>query len=309
LPDLPTGDVFLLPMNIIEVPAGESQRAARSFITIGEYRAIEPGDRRSRGLVALDTRSAIEARAHRVYTNAARKFTPLLDTFFDEQKARVTSKAKRSTDASYWPDVPIDAVLDKRGVDDLVAMDWSFEDAELDKIIRQLWDLMGETATDQTNDLINTDLQWDIANPWVREVLGDVGTRVTDINETTRQAIAQVVNDSLAEGVSIPQLSERLEGLYDETYAGRSTTIARTESQVAYNMAQVRGYNESGLINEAELLDNPAHTEDPGSDGLTCAQRNGLIVPLDEVQLHIAAEHPNGSLAVAPVLATPLGSV
>jgi hypothetical protein len=58
-----------------------------------------------------------------------------------------------------------------------------------------------------------------------------------------------------------------------------------------------------------ELLDNPEHDTDPGSDGLTCALRNGLIVPLAQVQTHIEAEHPNGTLAVAPVLVQPLGII
>ena len=52
----------------------------------------------------------------------------------------------------------------------------------------------------------------------------------------------------------------------------------------------------------------PDHDEDYGaSDGLSCAERNGLIVPLGAVDIHIAAEHPNGTLAIAPVLTTALG--
>jgi hypothetical protein len=216
-------------------------------------------------------------------------------TFFDGQRDRVIGHAQRST----------------RAIADLTAIDWPAEDEALDAIIRQLWDLMGDTATEQTNELLglSTELQWTISNPWVREVLGEVATRVTDINDTTRDAIRVVVGDALNAGTNIPDLSKQLEDLFDITYSGRAETIARTESQVAYNTAQVRGYRESGLVNEAELLDNPEHDEDPGSDGLTCAERNGLIVSLDDIPRHIAAEHPRGSLAVAPVLATPLGQV
>jgi hypothetical protein len=57
-----------------------------------------------------------------------------------------------------------------------------------------------------------------------------------------------------------------------------------------------------------ELVDNPGCDIDPGSDGLTCAQSNGLIVPLGQAQTHISAAHPNGTLAVAPVLVQPLGA-
>jgi hypothetical protein len=109
------------------------------------------------------------------------------------------------------------------------------------------------------------------------------------------------------DGVSMPELSGRLTGLFEETYAGRSSTIARTESQVAYNQASTLAYAESGVVEQAELLDNPDHDEDYGAaDGLSCAERNGLIVDLADVDLHVMAEHPNGTLAVAPYLA-PIG--
>jgi hypothetical protein len=199
-----------------------------------------------------------------------------------------------------------------RAIADLTQIDWTAEDDELDKLIRQLWNLMGDHATDQTNELLglSNELVWDVANPWVREVLGDVATRVTNINETTRNDIATVVNDALAEGTSIPDLSAKLSDLFDITYNGRAETVARTESQVAYNLAQITGYRESGLISEVELLDNAEHGDYAGDgDGLTCAQRAGMIVPLQDAMQHSLGTHPNCQLAMAPVLATPLGEV
>jgi hypothetical protein len=86
-------------------------------------------------------------------------------------------------------------------------------------------------------------------------------------------------------------------------------TVASTESQVAYNRANVLGYAESGQIAYVELFDNPNHGDYAGDgDGLTCAQRDGMIVPLEEAQTHIEGTHPNCILAVAPVLTSPLGS-
>jgi hypothetical protein len=85
-------------------------------------------------------------------------------------------------------------------------------------------------------------------------------------------------------------------------------TASRSESHVAFNRANVLGYEESGQISYVELLDKPEHDTDPGGDGLTCAQRNGLIIPLGQAQTHIEAEHINGSLAVAPVLVQSTGA-
>jgi hypothetical protein len=68
------------------------------------------------------------------------------------------------------------------------------------------------------------------------------------------------------------------------------------------------GYEESGQTAHVELLDNPQHDTDPRSHELTCGQRNGLIVSLGQAQTHIAAEHPNGTFAGAPVLSKALGA-
>ena len=300
LPDDPGGDIYLRAFNIIEVPAGKKAVARSATVTVREIepKAIAAETRQARGLVSLETRNRIETRAHRVYTQAALSYGPKVQAFLDGQKARVL--AVLGERSASWPLESRDAISE------LLALDWGQEDAELDKLIRQLWNLMGETATTEAVKVLGLAddvVRWDIANPWVREVLDVVGVRVTEINATTRQGIAQVVGDALNEGVTIKDLSNRLEGLYDETYRGRSETIARTESQVAYNTASVRGYEESGVVSEVELLDNPKHDTDPGSDGLTCAGRNGLIVELAKANTHIEAEHQNGSMAIAPVVA------
>ena len=81
-------------------------------------------------------------------------------------------------------------------------------------------------------------------------------------------------------------------------------TIARTESMYSYGHASVLSYRETGLVEQVELMDNPAHDSDPSPiDGLTCAERHGLIVPIDRAGVHLEAEHPNGSLTILPVLA------
>jgi hypothetical protein len=52
----------------------------------------------------------------------------------------------------------------------------------------------------------------------------------------------------------------------------------------------------------------PGARTDSSSDGQTCAQRNGLIVPLGQAQTHIEAKHSIGTLAVTSVQAQPLGA-
>ena len=106
----------------------------------------------------------------------------------------------------------------------------------------------------------------------------------------------------------MPELADRLRGLFAETYRGRATVVARTESQTAYNLASRDAYEESGVVAAAELLDNPAHGGYGGDgDGLTCQERDGLVVELGQTERHVLGTHPNCVLAVAPVLVRPLG--
>jgi hypothetical protein len=146
-----------------------------------------------------------------------------------------------------------------------------------------------------------------VQNPRLAQFIERLAERVVGINATTKADISRIVTEGLLDGVTMPELAGRLDGLFEQTYAGRSSTIARTESQVAYNQASTLAYAESGVVSQAELLDNPDHDDDYGAlDGLSCAERNGLIVDLADVDMHVMSEHPNGTLAVAPYLA-PVG--
>jgi HK97 family phage portal protein len=306
LPVEPGDDIYLIPFNKVEVPAGEASvrvtaeqaerlapaidnlllLAARNYdvllssspVSTPVHSLSDPDtERRDRGLVPLEMRGRIESRAVAHYNNTARLFSPKIMLFFRSQGRRVVEQL---IDEAFWLN----------------------EDDELDQVLRQLWNAMGTSATADVSAMLGVDdLVWDIANPWVQDVQSLLATRVKDINETTSDDIRRIVTQSLDEGVSMPDLADRLRGQFEETYRGRSETIARTESQVAYNEASAKGYGETG-VSEIELMDNPNHTTDPGSDGLTCAQRNGLIVPLSDASKHIAAEHPNGTLAIAPVI-------
>jgi hypothetical protein len=140
--------------------------------------------------------------------------------------------------------------------------------------------------------------------------MDELGKRIVDISETTRQDVIKVITVGQADGLNLQQIADNLTGMFEETYKGRSMTVARTETMLSYSKASVLGYQESGVVDSVELVDNPDHDEDYGaSDGLTCAQRDGLVADLADVDKHIEAEHPNGSLAVIPLLSKPLGEV
>ena len=191
---------------------------------------------------------------------------------------------------------------------DLEAIDWQYEEDELRRVLNEFYMRNGAAAFEATAGLIGTETVWQISNPNIRRLMDELGQRIVGINDTTRQMVQQTVTDGLLAGKPVVQIADELGAYIEATYRDRALVISRTESMVAYAKASVLSYQESGVVAEVELMDNPAHTTDPGSDGLTCAQRDGLIVPLASAGFHIAAEHPNGSLVCIGVLSTPLGA-
>jgi HK97 family phage portal protein len=277
-------DVFMRSIASMDLPAAI---APKRGVRMTEQRAA---------LTSPEVRKRLGAINRTAYLRVAEKFEPQIQTFFDEQGERVKATLGiRSQNGT-----------ERRDVAELV--NWDEEDRLLGELLRSLYQANGQVAFQLAGQSLGDDsIVWTVNNPRLANFIDRLAERVVGINATTKADISRIVTESLLDGVSMPELSGRLTGLFEETYAGRSSTIARTESQVAYNQASTLAYAESGVVEQAELLDNPDHDEDYGAaDGLSCAERNGLIVDLADVDLHVMAEHPNGTLAVAPYLA-PIG--
>lgn len=114
--------------------------------------------------------------------------------------------------------------------------------------------------------------------------------RARGIDATTRQAVAEVITNGVAEGVGPGELGRRIR---DATTFGdaRAETIARTETAVAQNAAALRTYTDFGVA-EVQALD--------GDDDAECAARNGKVFPLHEAEG--ISDHPNGTLDWIPVV-------
>jgi HK97 family phage portal protein len=217
--------------------------------------------------------------------------------FWREQGKRVTASIPKSTD-------DLDTKADP--------INWREEQ----KLLAELMDKFYATAGDKAYAMVTgvtgaEGLTFDLANRNVQRLLTELGKRIVGISETTRLDVSKTVATGLTEGLSPPQIADTLTTMFEQTYKNRAATVARTESMVAYNTASTMGYRESGVVDRIEMVDNADHPEDYGaSDGLTCAQRDGMVVDLSDVDRHIEAEHPNGSLALIPILSGPaLGEV
>lgn len=142
----------------------------------------------------------------------------------------------------------------------------------------------------------------------VERTLTRGGTRITGINNRTRDAVLRVVREtnanSIANGLSPADAGDDLEaaitsagmdgsggiGLWDEY---RAEMIARTEMTASYNDAALGTYGDLGV----EMVEAIDGDEDP-----ECAARDGQSFTLDEADQEAADEHPNGTLDFVPIL-------
>lgn len=201
----------------------------------------------------------------------------------------------------------VSAALSKRFAE---AVNWANEDDLLLRIFSQWWDDASELARQNASSLLGLDIDWNVVNPYIADVQGVLGDRIAGINLTTRIDIEDRLTELMGKGTTPQEMADSIAGLFDETYKNRSMTIARTESMVGYAEASAMAYEASGVVQRVQIMDNATHTESyPGAeDGLTCAQRDGLVVPLSRGTYHIRSDHPNGSASMMPIVA-PLGEV
>jgi hypothetical protein len=316
---LPAGDDYYL-RNLAQSPVAATDplgEPAAAALPEGEGLAALPlGDGYARQGPTSDSYMARYARTTRdreLILRVAARSRKSINTFLVDQLERILPvifdqlgtmplELRERIAEGYIRGSALQDTIDQYGLE---SVDWDAESALLNEVLTKLRLLAGKTAIQsvKSNHGLTVGIDWSLANPDVRVILGRLGTRVVDITETTRQFINEAVISGLEEGLRPEQIADQLRTKVEQTYANRSYVIARTESMIAYGEASVHGYRKSGVVDRAQIFDNPTHTDDYGaSDGLTCASRDGIIVPLDDGMNHIYADHPNGSATIAPVL-------
>ena len=128
----------------------------------------------------------------------------------------------------------------------------------------------------------------DTVEAYVRE---RTGLRIVGINETTRDAISDLIAEGFKQGLGPNEVADSIEAAtqFDEA---RAETIARTESAYALNEAQVSSYREFG-IGSVEVIDGDMDTP--------CSDANGATWTLDQAQADPLA-HPQCRRDFIPLL-------
>jgi HK97 family phage portal protein len=298
LPAISGGDVRILSMADIEVPATVQQGQRSNGHTSVEWREVPPLPLVSGAMYRLpaEQRATIAQTAKSHIQRLGERAAPLLRHFWALQGQRVLDGLGLRGDE---PAIEVRAVAE---------LDWAEENRELAQVLGRIYATSGEAAFAATSSFLGVDVAWDLANVNVQRMLGELAQRVTGINETTRTELQHLIADQLDQGVTLPQLATAIQDQFDGYGDARAMTTSRTETQLSYNMASALGYKESGLVSRVEMLDNPNHGDYSGdADGYTCAQRNGMIIPVENVSIHAQGTHPNCVLSIAPLLDSALG--
>jgi len=183
------------------------------------------------------------------------------------------------------------------------AIDWAAEEAELDRILTKLYQLAGDTAYGAINEQLGVDLDFDLANPNLDQARELLAQRVTEVTDETRSVIQDVITRAGQDGKTTDEIAADLEQTFNGWTGSRAQTIARTESMASFGYASAAGYRESGVVDRIQMFDNEEHDTDPlPPTNTTCADRAGLVAPLEMAEDYIQSAHPNCQLAIAPVL-------
>jgi hypothetical protein len=128
----------------------------------------------------------------------------------------------------------------------------------------------------------------------------EIAQRISKINETTRERIANIVRQSLEKGSTVPETTQILRDKMPELNANRAMTIARTELNNQWTRNSALAYMESETVTHVSILG--CEAEEP-----TSPQYNGRStcnypdLPVTDLPAFLEVGfHPNHSGSICP---------
>lgn len=117
--------------------------------------------------------------------------------------------------------------------------------AEIDPVFKARVDEWGNAMLDD----LGIGARFNMLNPLVTEHLAELsGERITGINNTTREAIREVLIEGVAAGEGIDDLAARVEAVFEDAVGSRAESIARTEVLRSSNFAQWEAQVQSEIV-------------------------------------------------------------
>lgn len=166
-------------------------------------------------------------------------------------------------------------------------------------LMRRFYPLLLGAGWEDAGAAIAIDLAFDVDNPLIQTILGQLARQVTNVAETTRDEIRLLVGRSASEGWSIDRLKREIIQHGVTASPVRAEMIAITETAKGYSLGSRALYRESGVVSGTRWLttDNACPVCDP---------LNGKVAALEDGEFaegiaHPPA-HPRCRCAIAPVV-------
>lgn len=160
-------------------------------------------------------------------------FSKLKD-YFNEQKKRVLSNIKK-----YGKDY--------KKLTSFFLFDMNTWNERLLKMMFPLVRASVQSGGENLIEDFGLDVTFDITSPFVSDFFSMREMKIKHINRVTFDKLTASLNDGIAEGETIKQLSARVEGVYSEAEGYRSRLIARTETNTANNFGHMASMQLAGI--------------------------------------------------------------
>lgn len=200
--------------------------AGKAEATAPETRVVDP--------------EAIEQRRARIWRTAdatvrtlegrwQRAWARLFDRQLESTLSRLTGKRGRQAQRAAGEPVDVEALFAREF--------WTAETLDLASGLYE-----DVVAAGVTRLSVAYGIDFDLAARWVSDFIEARANQLAgQVTTTTYEAIQAALNEGVAAGESIDDLATRIRTLFQQTYASRAETVARTEVISAYNGAATLG--------------------------------------------------------------------
>lgn len=150
---------------------------------------------------------------------------------------------------------------------------------------------------------LDVDVAFDIENPKLQSWLSKYSIKLSkNLEAVNTDELRSLLKKAIAAGETIPEIMERVNGLFSEWDRNRAEVIARTETSRANNKAATDTYRQSGVVDKVEWLASPGCCED-------CDALDGTVIDLGDEFFDADYDtgegpprHPNCRCALLPVV-------
>ena len=184
--------------------------------------------------------------------------------------------------------------ITKKGVQDLVS--WEVENRIFFELSVPVFTDITERRGRRAGKLIG--VKFELTEEVVENINKKSMKFAEQVNETTKKQLRKELGEGIAEGEGVPELSERVSGVFKKRRKYETERIARTEVISASNGAELDAYKQSGVIEKKEWL------TEAGACGI-CSSLNGEVVGLKEMfsgGFDTPPAHPNCRCTILPVI-------